>query len=177
VSSASGEALSSVSLLYTTAIACARREIVIQNPYFAPDDGICELFAMMVRRGVAIHLMVPGTNTDSRFVRRAGCHLYQDVLEAGVRLYEFQPTLIHQKIVVIDDIWSHIGSTNFDSRSLALNEEVGIGILDERVAAELKQAFNEDLKRSKEITLAQWRKRAWYSRAFDWIAYQLHDQL
>ena len=102
VSSASGEALSAVSLLYTTAIACARREILIQNPYFAPDDGICELFAMMIRRGVAVHLMVPGMNTDSRFVRRAGCHLYQDLLEAGVRLYEFQPTLLHQKIVVVD---------------------------------------------------------------------------
>lgn len=177
VSSASGEALSAVSLLYTTAIACARREILIQNPYFAPDDGICELFAMMIRRGVAIHLMVPGKNTDSRFVRRAGCHLYQDLLEAGVRLYEFEPTLLHQKIVVVDGIWSHIGSTNFDSRSLALNEEVGIGILDEAVAMQLKQAFNDDLKRSKEITLAKWRERTWQTRAFDWVAYQLHDQL
>jgi cardiolipin synthase len=177
VSSASGEALSAVSLLYTTAIACARREILIQNPYFAPDDGICELFAMMIRRGVAVHLMVPGMNTDSRFVRRAGCHLYQDLLEAGVRLYEFQPTLLHQKIVVVDEIWSHIGSTNFDSRSLALNEEVGIGILDSTVAAELKHAFNEDLKRCKEITLSAWQQRAWHTRAFDWVAYQVHDQL
>jgi cardiolipin synthase len=177
VSSASGEALSSVALLYTTAIACARREILIQNPYFAPDDGVCELLAMMVKRGVAIHLMVPGTNTDSPFVRRAGCHLYADLLQAGVRLYEFEPTLLHQKILVIDDIWSHIGSTNFDSRSLALNEEAGMGILDAQVAAELKKAFNEDLKRSQEIKLTRWQKRPLRARAFDWLAYQLHDQL
>ena len=177
VSSASGEALSSVALLYTVAIACARREIIIQNPYFAPDDGICELLAMMVKRGVAIHLMIPGQKTDSPFVRRAGCHLYADLLRAGVRLYEFEPTLLHQKIVVVDDIWSHIGSTNFDSRSLALNEEVGIGIHDAKVAAQLKHAFNEDLKRSKEIKLEQWQHRAWQARAFDWVAYQLHDQL
>jgi cardiolipin synthase len=84
---------------------------------------------------------------------------------------------LHQKIVVVDEIWSHIGSTNFDSRSLALNEEVGIGILDSTVAAELKHAFNEDLKRCKEITLSAWQQRAWHTRAFDWVAYQVHDQL
>lgn len=177
VSSASGEALSSVALLYTTAIACARREIIIQNPYFAPDDGVCELLGMMVKRGVEVHLMVPGGNTDSPFVRRAGRHLYEDLLRAGVRLYEFEPTLLHQKIVIIDGIWSHIGSTNFDSRSLALNEEVGIGILDADIATELKDAFEADLRRSKEIKLTDWRSRPRLARAYDWVAYQLHDQL
>ena len=177
VSSASGDAVSSVALLYTVAIACARREVIIQNPYFAPDDGVCELLAMMVKRGVGVHLMVPGQHTDSPFVRRAGCRLYEQLLAGGVRLYEFLPTLIHQKIVIVDEIWSHIGSTNFDARSLSLNEEVGIGIRDARIAKELKQAFENDLKRSKELTLEQWRRRPWYSRLFDWIAYQVHDQL
>jgi cardiolipin synthase A/B len=177
VSSASGEALSSVALLYTTAIASARREIIIQNPYFAPDDGVCELLGMMVKRGVQVHLMIPGVKTDSQFVRRAGCHLYSDLLEAGVRLYEFEPTLLHQKIVIVDAIWSHVGSTNFDSRSLALNEEVGIGIRDAKVAALLKEAFQKDLKRSKEIVFEDWKRRPWRARAFDWFAYQVHDQL
>jgi cardiolipin synthase len=177
VSSASGEALSSVALLYTAAIACARREIIIQNPYFAPDEGVCELLRMMVKRGVAVHLMVPGKKTDSPFVRRAGCHLYEDLLRAGVRLYEFEPTLLHQKIVIIDEIWSHIGSTNFDSRSLALNEEVGIGILAGTIAKELKRAFEADLRRSKELTLETWRHRPALAQAYDWVAYQLHDQL
>lgn len=177
VSSASGEALSSVALLYTTAIACARREIIIQNPYFAPDDGVCELLDMMVKRGVQVHLMVPGRNTDSRFVRRAGCHLYGDLLRAGVRLYEFEPTLLHQKIVLVDGIWSHVGSTNFDSRSLALNEEVGLGIRDAEIAKTLRDAFEDDLKRSKEILLSGWQQRPWHARAFDWFAYQVHDQL
>jgi cardiolipin synthase len=79
--------------------------------------------------------------------------------------------------MVIDGIWSHIGSTNFDSRSLALNEEVGMGILDAKVAAELKNAFNEDLRHCKEIKLKSWKQRPLRSRAFDWLAYQLHDQL
>jgi cardiolipin synthase len=94
-----------------------------------------------------------------------------------VRLYEFEPTLLHQKVVVIDEIWSHIGSTNFDSRSLALNEEIGIGILDTHVAKELKQAFKADLRRSHEISLETWQRRPRWSQAYEWVAYQLHDQL
>jgi cardiolipin synthase A/B len=177
VSSASGDSVSSVALLYTVAIACARREVIIQNPYFAPDDGVCELLGMMVKRGVAVHLMVPGKHTDSPFVRRAGCHLYGDLLRSGVRLYEFEPTLIHQKIVIVDDIWSHIGSTNFDARSLSLNEEVGIGVRDAKIAKELKTAYENDLRRSKELSLERWQRRSWRARAFDWFAYQVHDQL
>jgi cardiolipin synthase len=177
VSSASDDTVSSVALLYTVAIACARREVIIQNPYFAPDDGVCELLGMMVKRGVAVHLMIPGEHTDSPFVRRAGCYLYEDMLRAGVRLYEFQPTLPHQKIVIVDGLWSHVGSTNFDSRSLSLNEEVGVGILDRSVASQLRGAFENDLRGSIEISLQQWCRRSTWTRAYDWVAYQLHDQL
>lgn len=177
VSSASGDAVSSVALLYTLAIASARREVIVQNPYFAPDDGVCELLGMMVKRGVAVHLMVPGRHTDSPFVRRAGCYLYAGLLSSGVRLYEFNPTLIHQKVVIVDGIWSHIGSTNFDSRSLSLNEEVGVGVRDANIAQQLKSAFEDDLRRSRELSIEQWRQRRWWSRAFDWFAYQVHDQL
>jgi cardiolipin synthase A/B len=177
VSSASHDAVSSVAMLYTLAVATARREVLIQNPYFAPNDGVVELFAMVVRRGVKVHLMVPGKHTDSKFVRRAGCSLYDSLLEAGVRLYEFEPTLLHQKIVIVDDIWSHVGSTNFDARSLALNEEVGVGILDAGVAAELKAAFARDLRHCRELKLEQWRRRPVYDRAFERFAYLLHEQL
>ena len=177
VSSASDDAVSSVALLYTVAIASARREVIIQNPYFAPDDGVCELLATMVKRGVAVHLMVPGSNTDNTLVRRAGCSLYGAMLRAGVRLYEFTPTLLHQKIVIVDGIWSHVGSTNFDARSLALNEEIGIGIRDRSVAQELREAFENDLRRSHEITLQAWQQRPWYSGVIDWAVYQVHDQL
>jgi cardiolipin synthase A/B len=176
-SSASGDSVSSVALIYTVAIASARKEVVIQNPYFAPDDGFCELLATMVTRGVAVHLMVPGKCTDNPFVRDAGCHLYESLLRAGVRVYEFEPTLLHQKVVIVDGVWSHVGSTNFDSRSLALNEEAGIGLLDERVAAELREAFRADLSRSSELKLGEWRRRSWRARAWSWLAYKLHDQL
>jgi cardiolipin synthase A/B len=177
VSSASEEVGSKVALLYTVAIASARKEVIIQNPYFAPDDGVCELFAKMVERGVAVHLMVPGRKTDSPFVRVAGSYLYRSLLEAGVRMYEFEPTLPHQKIVIVDRIWSHVGSTNFDARSLALNEEVGVGILDRGTAEELRAAFVADLQRSSELQLERWRRRPLLARGYSWLAYQLHSQL
>jgi cardiolipin synthase len=177
VSDSVGDSLSSVATLYTLAIACARREVIIQNPYFAPDYGICALLDTMVRRGVEIHLMVPGENTDSPFVRRAGCYLYESLLRSGVRVYEFLPTLIHQKVVIVDRVWSHVGSSNFDSRSLKLNAEVGIGVLDRDVAQQLLSAFQADLRCSRELKLAAWRNRPAAAHLYDWIAYQLHDQL
>ena len=177
VSSSSEEVGSKVALLYTVAIASARKEVIIQNPYFAPDDGVCELFAKMVKRGVAVHLMVPGRKTDSPFVRIAGSHLYCTLLEAGVHVYEFEPTLPHQKVVIVDRIWSHVGSTNFDARSLALNEEIGVGVLDEQIASQLREAFEADLRRSKELQLERWRRRPLLERGYSWLAYQLHSQL
>jgi cardiolipin synthase len=136
-----------------------------------------ELFAMLVRRGVQVHLMVPGQHTDSPFVRRAGCHLYSRLLEAGVRIYEHERTLIHQKVVVIDGLWAHVGSTNFDARSLALNEEIGVGLLDRDLARDLTQAFEHDLQSCREWTLEEWHRRPTRDRLFDGFAYLLHDQL
>lgn len=177
VVSSTGDGQSLVALLYKLAIASARQEIIIQNPYFTPDPQVPQLLRTMAERGVAVHLMVPGEHTDSAFVRRAGCRLYMPLLRAGVHLYEYQPTLLHQKIVVIDGKWSHVGSTNFDQRSLALNAEIGVGILDKGVARQLQTAFERDLKESRELTLTAWRSRGWYRHFLDWCAYQLHGQM
>ena len=177
VSSASGDAISSVAMLYTIAIAMARKEVLIQNPYFAPDNGMVDLFKMVTERGVTVKLMVPGKHTDTPFVRRAGCHLYEGLMRAGVHIYEFMPTLIHQKIVVIDGVWSHVGSTNFDSRSLALNEEVGVGICDTGIADELRAAFMADLRHCRELKLDEWVRRPAHSKAFESLAYLVHDQI
>jgi len=175
VSSAAGDAVSGVGLLYSLAIASARKHIYIQNPYFAPEKSMVKLLGQMVSRGVKVHLMVPGKHTDNPFVRWAGCSLYRPLLEAGVNIYEFKPTLLHQKIVVVDGKWAHVGSTNFDARSLALNEEIGVGLLDKPVAAQLIAAFHEDLRRCDRIKLDEWRKRPWFYRVFDEFAYLLRD--
>ncbi len=102
---------------------------------------------------------------------------YSRLLEAGVRLYEYDRTLIHQKIVIIDEACAHVGSTNFDSRSLALNEEIGVGVLDGAIALELEQAFEHDLRFCREWKLEDWRRRPRHDRLFDGFAYLLHDQL
>lgn len=177
VSSECGDAVSSVALLYTVAIGCARREVLIQNPYFAPGHAVLDLLASVVKRGVAVHLMVPGGHTDSPFVRRAGHCVYEGLLRAGVRIYEFEPTLLHQKIVIVDGVWSHIGSTNFDPRSLAINEEVGIGLLDREIAGQLREAFWADRRRCREIVLDEWLRRPRRDRVLNWLAYRLHNQL
>lgn len=177
VSSATGDAISSVALLYTLAIASARDEIIIQNPYFSPERDVAKLLGEMVKRGVKVHLMVPGGRTDSPIVRRAGMALYRGMLEAGVRIYEFCPTLLHQKIVIVDGAWSHVGSTNFDARALALNEEVGVGLLDRTIANQLREAFLQDLARSEKIHLENWRERAWFDRLVDDAVYLLRAQI
>lgn len=177
VSSGAGDPVSSVSLLYAIAIACAQREILIQNPYFVPGTDVVELLGEVVARGVRVRLMVPGGHTDNAFVRIAGSHLYQGLVEAGVELYEFGTTALHQKIVVVDGIWSHIGSTNFDERSLALNEEAGVGLLDAGIARELEEAFERDLKACRRITADRWRERGKLRRIGAWAAYQVHEQL
>ena len=121
--------------------------------------------------------MVPGGHTDNAFVRHAGSHLYAGLIDAGVELYEFGTTALHQKIVVIDGIWSHIGSTNFDERSLALNEEVGVGLLDAGIAQQLRDAFERDLRACRRITAQEWGRRGALRRFAAWAAYQVHEQL
>lgn len=175
-SSSRGE-LSSVAFLYELAIACAEREIIIQNPYFAPHKHVIKLLAAAIERGVQVQLMVPGKETDSPLLRHASHHLYSLLLQAGVKLYEFEPALAHQKIVIVDGIWSHIGSTNFDSRSLALNAEIGVGLLDHELAQQLKGDFEQDLLRSRELQQIQWQQRGRFKRLVDWTAYQLHGQI
>lgn len=168
---------SSVALLYMLAIATSRSEIIIQNPYFAPAPVLVGLLTGAARRGVSVHLMVPGKTSDSRLLRRAGRHLYEQLLEAGVHIYEYEKTLLHQKIVIVDRVWSHIGSTNFDARSLALNAEVGVGLLDSGLAEELHSAFLADLDHCREHTLKDWRQRSRLERWLDHSAYMVRGQI
>ena len=177
VSSSSTEAVSSVALVYGIAIASARREVIIQNPYFVPRWDVVELMAQRIRDGVTIRLMLPGNNTDHALIRHAGHYLVRGMLECGVHVYEYDRTLIHQKIMIVDGTWAHVGSTNFDARSLELNEEVSIGVIDETVAAALEAAFEADRKHARELTLAGWSRRTRWHRAMDAIAYRIRDQL
>jgi cardiolipin synthase A/B len=121
--------------------------------------------------------MLPGEITDAQVVRHAGHAWYDTLLSHGVKIWEYQRTLIHQKVVVVDGVWSHIGSTNLDNRSFATNDEISLGIMDEGVAAELRAAFLRDLEVSRPIELQQWRRRSSLHKLRDWASYRINDQL
>ena len=177
ISSAGGDSFSDVALIFMLVMAAARKEILLQNPYFVPAAGMVTCIKEAAARGVSVKLMLPGERTDSPLVSSAGRHLYSELVEGGVELYEYQPTLCHQKVVVIDECWSLVGSTNMDSRSLALNAEVSIGIDSPEVAANLKRAFERDLEDCRRIGAQDLAAIPWHERWFSALAYQFHQQL
>lgn len=170
--------VSSVQILYYLAIKSARREILIQNPYLLPDEEAIEALADAVKRGVKVHIMVPSDDaTDSALVQHASHHHFGTLLKRGVRIYEYKKTLLHQKVLVVDGVWSCVGSTNFDDRSFQLNDEVSIGVIDRNIAAQLRAAFANDLRQARERKFDEWQGRSWWHKLQDGVAYLGRSQL
>jgi cardiolipin synthase len=167
----------SVRLMYLLAIASASRNILIANAYFVPDRVTVEMLVQARRRGVDVEIIVPGPILDAQVVRRASRRMWGPLLEAGVRIYEYQPTMYHTKVMVVDNLWVSVGSTNFDERSFRLNQEVNINVLDPKFAAEQAQVFSADRERSKRITLEQWRHRPVWERLEEFVAGRIRGQL
>jgi cardiolipin synthase len=170
--------VSSVQVLYYLAIKAARREIIIQNPYLLPDDDALEALADAVKRGVDVRIMVPATtSTDSPIVQHASHHRYGLLLQKGIKIWEYKKTLLHQKVIIVDGVWSCIGSTNFDRRALQLNDEVSMGVLDAGLASQLKAVFADDLKFCEERHFDEWQHRGLWHKAEDGLAYLASSQL
>ncbi len=169
--------VSSVQVLYYLAIKAAHHEIIIQNPYMLPDDESVEAFAEAVKRGVDVRIMVPATtSTDSPVVQHASHHLFGRLLKAGVKIFEYKKTLLHQKVIIVDGVWSCIGSTNFDRRALQLNDEVSMGVLDPALAAQLKAVFEDDMRFAEERHFDEWELRGLWHKAEDGLAYLASSQ-
>ena len=170
--------VSSVQVLYYLAIKAARREIIIQNPYLLPDDDALDALGEAVKRGVEVKIMVPATtSTDSPIVQHASHHRYGLLLQKGIRIWEYKKTLLHQKVIIVDGIWSCVGSTNFDRRALQLNDEVSMGVLDAGLASQLKSVFADDLKFCQERHFDEWKHRGIWHKAEDGLAYLASSQL
>ena len=169
--------VSRLELLFKLAISAARRELIVQNPYFIPDDEIVGLLEKAADRGVKIRIMLPGAVTDSSVVRHAGHRRFEELLEHGIEICEYKKTLNHQKIMVVDGLWSFVGSTNFDDRSLDINDEASVGLIDTGVAGQLRAAFDQDLTDCPRITLEQWRKRSAWDRFVDRASYMINEQI
>jgi len=147
----------------------AKKSIHITCAYFVPDDQTMEALTEAARRGVQVQLVLPSVS-DSGLVFHAGRAFYQPLLEAGVKIYELKLSVLHAKTVVIDGVWSTVGSTNLDRRSFLHNSEVNVIVMGDVFGLEMEKAFKEDLSNSKEVTLVEWNKRPVSNRLKEWLA-------
>ncbi|HUF51803.1 MAG TPA: phospholipase D-like domain-containing protein [Longimicrobiales bacterium] len=143
----------------------ARERLWITTPYFVPDRHTREVIKRRARAGVDVRVLMPGHHTDAWPIRYASHSYFSELLNAGVRVFEYQPTMLHTKHVVADGRWSVVGSANMDIRSKELNEENVLGILDTTLAAQLEATFLQDLENSREIDRVEWRRRGLHRRA------------
>lgn len=147
----------SARLMYLLSIAAATRSIKIANAYFVPDDFTTQTLIETAERGVSIEVILPGKHIDSAFVRRASRHRWGDLLRRGVRIYGYEPTMFHCIYMIIDDVWTSVGSANFDNRSFRLNDEANLNVLDHEFAASESSSFEEDERVSREFTYRKWK--------------------
>ena len=175
--SSPSEGSSAVKLLFIVSIVSATKSIYLSSAYFVPDHDTRRALEGAVRRGVDVRIIVPGEFTDVPIVRHAGRLTYSQLLKRGIRIFEYQPTMMHAKTMVVDGIWTTIGSSNFDERSFRLNDEVNVNIHDASIAAQMEQMFFEDLARSEEITRRRWIKRPWMQRVKERVAGWFKPQL
>jgi cardiolipin synthase len=162
-----------VRMLYQTLIASAKKTIYITTPYFLPDRGARdEIIRACKERKVEVKIITPGQKSDHLLTRRSSRRLYGDLLKAGIKIFEYKPSMIHTKSMIIDGLWSVVGSTNFDPRSFSLNDEVNLVTVDKDVAARITQDFVEDLSHGEAISYEKWSRRSIIERiheAFGWI--------
>jgi cardiolipin synthase A/B len=144
----------------------------ISTPYFLPDRALRRALVESARRGVAITVIVPGPHTDQKWVRLASRRMWGQLLDAGVRIFEYRDTMTHMKVLVADEVWSVLGTTNIDNRSFEHNDEVNVAMRDHALAARLLEDYARDIEASREITLERWRKRPLWEKIvgpFVWI--------
>ncbi|MGH7517177.1 MAG: phospholipase D-like domain-containing protein [Gemmatimonadales bacterium] len=165
-----------IRVLLWLSFTCATRRLWISSSYFVPEGRLRDAIAARARAGVDVRLLVPGPVTDAKPVRLAGRSHYEELMEAGVRIYEFQPGMMHAKTVVADGRWTLMGSANMDKRSVKLNEENIIGISDPRFARDVERGLEGDFARSQEITLEEFRRRGMGARVAERLSRLLIEQ-
>lgn len=167
-----------VKILHHTAICLARKRIWIQNPYFIPKPEAIDAFGEAVKRGVDVRVMMPSSSgSDNPMVQHAGHRNFEKLLKCGVRLFEYPHTLLHQKVMTVDGVWSAIGSSNFDDRSFDTNDEITLGIKDAALAQQLDAVFEKYVQRCAEIDLKQWQQRGLWHKFKDNMFYVFNEVL
>jgi cardiolipin synthase len=154
-------------------IAGARRTLYISNSYFVPGENFMQLLLAAAKRGVDVRVITVSNKTDVKTTWYAGRTYYEKLLEGGVKIYEYQPTMMHAKTLVVDGMWSGVGSMNFDNRSLSFNNESMLVALDRPVGAQMDSIFMDDIKKSKEMKLEEFKKRPLSGKILEWGAQKL----
>lgn len=163
-------------ILFQALVSASRRFIRITTPYFLPDDSMLRELIRAVKRGVVVEIVVPGKKSDHGLTRSSSRRLYGDLLKAGARIYEYQPAMIHAKVLVVDDLWSVVGSTNCDNRSFGINDEVNLAGCDQQLANDLSEDFAADVDASKLVTFAEWKRRSVTERLHEALGWALQRQ-
>ena len=167
----------SMQLMYLLAITAAKRSIDLANSYFVPDEMTIQTLVDAARRGVKVRVIVPSGHIDSEVVRKASRGSWGPMLQAGIEIAEFQPTMFHVKGLVVDGMFSSVGSTNFDNRSFRLNDEANLNVLSRDFGAIQRRIFDQDWALARRITLAEWQARPWTERLLERLAKLLDSQL
>ena len=167
----------SMHLMYLLAITAARKSIELSASYFVPDELSMQALVDAARRGVKVRVILPGEHIDTDLVRRASRARWGDLLEAGVQIAEYKPTMFHVKCLVVDNFLASVGSTNFDNRSFRLNDEANLNVLDRDFAQQQTQIFEDDWRKAQPITLAMWRERPWHEKLMEHAASMFGAQL
>jgi cardiolipin synthase len=164
-------------ILYQTLLASAQKQILITTPYFLPDRSArMEMTRAIRERGVEIKIITPGRQIDHLLTRRSSRRLYGELLRAGAEIYEYDPAMIHTKTMIVDGVWSVVGSTNFDNRSFGINDEVNLAAFDHRLAERLAEDFQRDVKESHSVSLEEWKRRPLFERAHEMLGWLLERQ-
>jgi len=159
--------------MFALSIAGARKTLYISNSYFVPGENLMQLLLRSVKRGVDVRVLTVSGKTDVKTTWYAGRSYYEKLLEGGVRIYEYSPTMMHAKSLVVDGMWSYVGSMNFDNRSIAFNDESNLLVLDGEIGARMDSIFVDDIKYSEEIKLEAFKKRAVGGKMLEWGAQKL----
>jgi cardiolipin synthase A/B len=172
-----GSGWSDIANVLAALLTVAKRRVRITSAYFAPDETFVNLLVDAGRRGVDVEVLLPGTNADQRFVQLAAEAQFSKLLDAGVRVWSYQPTMIHAKIVLVDDLVACVGSANFDRRSMKLNHEIEVVVLDPAVVAVLDCHFDEDVEQAVPIDPERWARRALPQRVAELVVRPLRGRL
>jgi len=177
VSSSPSGGSEAIHLMYLLALAAARESVVLSSSYFVPDDATVQALVAAVKRGVSVRIVTPGPLIDTKIVRAASRARWGELLAAGVRIAEYQPTMYHVKMLAIDGLFVSVGSTNFDNRSFRLNDEANLNVYDTGFAQEAVRVFDADWVKSAPVTFEAWSKRPWREKAWEHLASWLGPQL